>query len=39
MPLLKEVKEEEEIRKKRNLVRVITWVAVAVALVIIWYVM
>lgn len=39
MPLLKEVKEEEEIRKKRNLVRVITWIAVAVALVIIWYVM
>lgn len=39
MPLLKEVKVEEEIRKKRNLVRVITWVAVAVALVIIWYVM
>lgn len=39
MPLLKEVKEEEEIQKKRNLVRVITWVAVAVALVIIWYVM
>ncbi|GEM_PF-3852178 len=38
MPLLKDVKEQEELRKKRNLVRIITWVSIAVVLFILWYV-
>ncbi|WP_261384281.1 hypothetical protein [Planococcus sp. CPCC 101016] len=37
MPLLKDVKEQEEIRKKQNLIRIITWVIVAVVLVLVWY--
>ncbi len=37
MPLLKDVKEQEEIRKKRNFVRILTWVIVAIALVLIWF--
>lgn len=37
MPLLKDVKEQEEIRKKQNLIRIITWVIVAVILVLVWY--
>ncbi|WP_269147306.1 hypothetical protein [Planococcus antarcticus] len=37
MPLLKDVKEQEEIRKKKNLIRIITWIAIAIALVLIWY--
>lgn len=38
MPLLKDVKEQEELRKKRNLVRVLTWISIAVVLFILWYV-
>ncbi len=38
MPLLKDVKEQQELRKKRNLVRVITWISIAVVLFILWYV-
>ncbi|RLJ89931.1 hypothetical protein DFR62_0072 [Planococcus citreus] len=38
MPLLKDVKEQEELRKKRNLVRIITWISIAVVLFILWYV-
>lgn len=38
MPFLKDVKEEEEIRKKRNMIRIITWIAIAIALFLIWYV-
>lgn len=37
MPLLKEVKEQEEIRKKQNLIRIMTWVIVAIVLVLVWY--
>lgn len=37
MPLLKDVKETEEIRKKKNLIRIMTWVIVAVVLVLVWY--
>ncbi|MGE6370483.1 hypothetical protein ACQKDD_11930 [Planococcus kocurii] len=37
MPLLKDVKEQGEIRKKQNLIRVMTWVFIAIALVLIWY--
>ncbi|ETP70019.1 hypothetical protein FK545_18985 [Planococcus glaciei] len=37
MPLMKDVKEEAEIRKKRNLIRIITWVIVAIVLVLVWY--
>ncbi|WKA49544.1 hypothetical protein QWY22_11585 [Planococcus liqunii] len=37
MPLMKDVKEEAEIRKKRNLIRIITWVIVAVVLALVWY--
>ena len=37
MPLLKDVKEQEEIRKKQNLIRIMTWVIVAVVLVLVWY--
>ncbi|WP_268951328.1 hypothetical protein [Planococcus soli] len=37
MPLLKDVKETEEIRKKKNLIRIMTWVIVAIALVLVWY--
>lgn len=37
MPLLKDVKEQEEIRKKKNLIRIMTWVLVAVALLLVWY--
>lgn len=37
MPLLKDVKEQEEIRKKQNLIRIITWVIVAIVLVLAWY--
>jgi hypothetical protein len=37
MPLMKDVKEEAEIRKKRNLIRIITWIIVAIALVLVWY--
>ncbi|WP_275425613.1 hypothetical protein [Planococcus versutus] len=36
MSLLKDVKEQEEIRKKRNLIRILTWIIVAIALVLIW---
>lgn len=39
MPFLKDVKEQEEIRKKRNLVRIITWIAIAIVLFILWYVL
>ncbi len=39
MPLLKDVKEQEELRKKRNLVRIITWISIAVVLFILWYVL
>lgn len=38
MPMLKEVKEQEEIRRKRNIIRVITWISIAVVLFILWYV-
>lgn len=38
MPLLKDVKEQEELRKKRNLVRIITWISISVVLFILWYV-
>lgn len=38
MPLLKDVKEQQELRKKRNLVRIITWISIAVVLFILWYV-
>ncbi len=38
MPLLKDVKEQEELRKERNLVRIITWISIAVVLFILWYV-
>lgn len=38
MPLLKDVKEQEELRKKRNLVRIITWISITVVLFILWYV-
>ncbi|WP_255548226.1 hypothetical protein [Planococcus beijingensis] len=37
MPLLKDVKEQEEIRKKQNPIRIITWVIVAIVLVLVWY--
>lgn len=37
MPLMKDVKEEAEIRKKRNLIRMITWTIVAIVLVLVWY--
>ena len=37
MPLLKDVKEQEEIRKKQNLIRILTWVIVAIVLVLVWY--
>ena len=37
MPLLKDVKEQQEIRKKQNLIRIITWIIVAVVLVLVWY--
>ncbi|MCP2036297.1 putative nucleic acid-binding Zn ribbon protein [Planomicrobium sp. HSC-17F08] len=37
MPLMKDVKEEAEIRKRRNLIRIITWVIVAIVLVLVWY--
>ncbi|HSI67399.1 MAG TPA: hypothetical protein VK947_08295 [Planococcus sp. (in: firmicutes)] len=37
MSLLKEEKEKEAIRKKRNQIRIITWLVVAVALVLVWY--
>lgn len=39
MPLLKDVKEEEEIRRKRNIIRIITWISIAVVLFILWYVL
>lgn len=39
MPLLKDVKEQQELRKKRNLVRIITWISIAVVLFILWYVL
>jgi len=37
MPLMKDVKEEAEIRRKRNLIRIITWVIVAIVLALVWY--
>ncbi|WP_285228664.1 hypothetical protein [Planococcus sp. ISL-110] len=37
MPLLKDVKEQEEIRKKKNLIRIMTWGIVAIALVLAWF--
>lgn len=37
MPLMKDVKEQEEIRKKKNLIRIITWVIVAIVLLLVWY--
>lgn len=37
MPLMKDVKGQEEIRKKKNLIRVVTWVIVAIVLVLVWY--
>lgn len=39
MPLLKEVKEQQEIRRKRNLIRIITWISIAIVLFILWYVL
>ena len=37
MSFYKEAKEQGEIRKKRNRIRVATWVIVAFALVLAWY--
>ncbi|WP_263298518.1 hypothetical protein [Planococcus sp. 4-30] len=37
MPFMKDVKEQEEIRKKQNLIRILTWVIVAIVLVVVWY--
>ncbi|MDN7243997.1 hypothetical protein ACSFXN_10240 [Planococcus sp. 1R117A] len=37
MSLMKDVKEEAEIRKKRNRIRIATWVIVAIVLVLVWY--
>lgn len=37
MPLLKDVKEQDEIRKKKNLIRIMTWVIVGIVLVLVWY--
>lgn len=37
MPLGKEAKEQDEIRKKKNRIRVVTWVIVALALFLYWY--
>lgn len=37
MPLMKDVKGQEEIRKKKNLIRIVTWVIVAIVLVLVWY--
>lgn len=37
MPLMKDVKEQEEIRKKQNLIRILTWVIVAIVLVLVWF--
>ncbi|WP_394121710.1 hypothetical protein [Planococcus donghaensis] len=37
MPLMKDVKEQEEVRKKQNLIRIITWIIVAIVLVLVWY--
>jgi 2-phospho-L-lactate guanylyltransferase (CobY/MobA/RfbA family) len=37
MSLMKDVKEEAEIRKKRNQIRMATWVIVAIVLVLVWY--
>lgn len=37
MPLMKDVKGQEEIRKKKNRIRIVTWVIVAIVLVLVWY--
>lgn len=37
MSLMRDVKEEAEIRKKRNRIRIATWIIVAIALAAVWY--
>ncbi|WP_279576954.1 hypothetical protein [Planococcus ruber] len=37
MSFMKDVKEEAEIRKKRNQIRIATWVIVAIVLALVWY--
>ncbi|PSL41919.1 hypothetical protein B0H99_101165 [Planomicrobium soli] len=37
MSFYKEAKEQEELRKKKNQIRIATWIIVAIALVLVWY--
>lgn len=37
MPLLKEVTDPQEVRKKRNPLRIVTWALAAVILIVIWF--
>lgn len=37
MSFYKEAKEQEEIRKKKNRIRIATWIIIAIALVSVWY--
>lgn len=37
MSMLKEVKQQEEIQKKRHKIRIATWVITGIILVLIWY--
>lgn len=37
MSLYKEAKEQKEIQKKKNRIRIATWLIVAVALILVWY--
>ncbi|WP_255472988.1 hypothetical protein [Planomicrobium sp. CPCC 101079] len=37
MSFYKEEKEREAIRKKKNRIRIATWIIIAIALVLAWY--
>ncbi|MGI2327005.1 hypothetical protein [Planococcus sp. YIM B11945] len=37
MAFMKEAKEKEEVRKKRNRIRLITWIVAALILFAVWY--
>jgi uncharacterized membrane protein YidH (DUF202 family) len=37
MSFYKEAKEQEAIRKKKNRIRIATWIIVAIALVLVWF--
>lgn len=38
MSLMKDVKEEKEVRIKRTKIRIATWSIIAVVLIIVWFV-